>query len=729
MNVSLICACKNRYDALIVSLNSWLRFKEIKEFIIVDWSSDEPIDHIVNLDSRIKVIRVSDKKYFNQPQPLNLAASIATGDYILKVDTDYIINPYFNFFEKYFPGEDSFTSGAHKYDNNPEYYSEEFQTFVIDKVRMSDEELGNYFNSYSPFFKYLTGLLFISKENFNKVGGYNEVLGKCYAYEDEEIIKRIKLLGLKENRLDFDYHLIHIPHQDKKRFENFEGSSDDQVYCDAVRNKLNYIRNEDELQWQVEYALAQQHVKHNKQLIGEIVDSYVEPKTKWNIQKIDPQRYKAMEYSSVEKLQEFPTAYCVSLDESVRRREVIENQFGEYKLPLNFILSERFAESNDVVTGKYVHTLNDGTKGCCVSHLKAIKQWYETTDEDYGFFCEDDLSLETVEYWDFTWEEFIESIPEDAECVQLFTIRSEYDTFKLRERHWDDWGATAYILTRGLAKKIIDAFIKEDHYLLEVPNQEIMPLIENLLFSSLGKCYTIPLFVENIEFTSTFENQDDDVAEGHKTNHRKAKELVLAYWKGESNQIEKTELEQLLYDYSLDTENPEHNFKLGVWYENNGHTAPALSYFLRCAERGAESHKTLAYESLIRASYCYDKQGTRDGSARSLLWQAQMFLPNRPEAYFLLARFAERREWWQDCYSTCELALLHCDFDLPSLITDVEYPGKQGLLFEKAMSGWWWGKVDESRDILTQMLKDYDLAESDKKMVIDSLASMGVTNV
>ena len=32
---------------------------------------------------------------------------------------------------------------------------------------------------------------------------------------------------------------------------------------------------------------------------------------------------------------------------------------------------------------------------------------------------------------DFTWEQFIEKIPEDAECVQLLTIRGNFDTFEL----------------------------------------------------------------------------------------------------------------------------------------------------------------------------------------------------------------------------------------------------------------------------------------------------------
>jgi FkbM family methyltransferase len=312
--------------------------------------------------------------------------------------------------------------------------------------------------------------------------------------------------------------------------------------------------------------------------------------------------------------------------------------------------------------------------------------------------------------------------------VQLLTIRNEYDTFGIRERYWNDWSATAYILTRDYAKKIIDTYIKGDTYHLEIPNQEVMPLIENIIFASVGKTYTIPLFAENTEFNSTFENQDDDVNSGQKSNHRIARDLVLNYWKGKETkvEIEKTELEKLLYDYSLDTENPEHNFNLGIWYENEGHTAPALSYYLRCAERSYETNPDLAYEALIRGSYCYEKQGTRDGSARSMLWQAQAFRTDRPEAYYLLSRFAEKREWWQDCYMNADLALKCCNFDCSPLRTDIGYPGKYGLLFEKAISGWWWGKSDECKSLLQEILENYELSEQDYLIISNNAKKIGM---
>jgi GR25 family glycosyltransferase involved in LPS biosynthesis len=704
MNVSLICACKNRNAPLKISLSSWLLFKEITEIIIVDWSSDESLRELTDWDERIKVINVPNQTYFNQPQPLNLAANVATGDYILKVDTDYILNPYFNFFEHYKIDNESFLCGQNDYE----------------QVEINS----------SPYFKYLRGLLYISRENYLKVGGFNEIHTQYYAYEDDEISHRLELLGLKKHKVEYNHNIIHIPHPDKKRLENFEAYHTDKNLEMNVRNMLSSYYKGDELEWQIEYVLAQQHIEINRQKsLSEIASYYFKSDIVWNLEKVTDQFYIASKNLN-NKLNKFPKAYFMTLEESAERQKNIKNQFLEYGIKITPVISKRFSESNDTVVGKYLFQLNSGTAGCCVSHLKAIKKWYDETEDEYAFFCEDDLSLETVQYWDFTWEEFIKNLPNDWDVVQLVTIREDFGNFKVRERYWDDWSATAYIITRDYAKKIIDNYIKGDVYFLEIPNSNVMPLIENILFTTLGKCYTVPLFVEEVELESTFtKEQDNDVNVGQKRNHYHASKSVLEYWKSKnkiSSLAEKTELENLLEAYSLDTENPDHNFNLGVWYENQGHTAPALSYFLRCAERATNSDPTLAYEALIRASYCYDKQGTRDGSARSLLWQAQMFLPSRPEAYFLLARFAQKREWWQDCYSTAELALIHCDFNLPPLKTDVEYPGKQGILFAKGVSGWWWGKVEESRSLLLNILKEYTVSEKDKDILINNLAKMGV---
>ena len=709
MNVSLICACKNRKEALYVSLSSWLIFDEIKEIILVDWSSDEDktINQMTELDDRIKIINVLNEEYFNLPHPLNLAAKFATQDYILKVDCDYILNPYNNFFEKYKVDENSFVSG-HPNIENPEIVDNSTGVPTVNKDTLSIYEIRDYVNLYSDFFRYLRGVLFVSRSNFEKIGGYDEKFDTFYAYDDDDIRDRLKIFGLNHIRMDYDYHFIHIPHSDYKRIEHFKGFHDtgEKEHIDKME--------EGDVKWNQAYYLAQCHATKNKEMYSNPTEYKAFRKLDWNLVKIDEQHYYAEKVVLDNKLSGFPTVSYISLEESIGRRKNLEEQFLEYGIHPKSVISKRFAECNDVVTGKYSHTLNDGTKGCAVSQIKAIKEWYDNTKEECLFVCEDDLSLETVKYWDFTWKEFFDSLPSDWDCVQLLTIRKDFDTFELRDRQWDDWAVSAYLINRRHAERVINSYYKDGTYHLEIPDCDVQPLVENLFFAT-GKTYTRPLFVEDNKFTSTFAGMDDDVNSGQKNNHQISNELVLNWWKNKTQskkfkvtpKNKKSEIEQLLTEYSLDTENAELNFNVALWYEKNGQNAAALSYFLRCAERSED--KLLAYEALIHGSNCYDRQGTRDGTAKGILQQAMCLYPERPEARYLLSRFSEKREWWQDCYIYASEALDNCDFTCQPLKTDVEYPGIHGLLYEKAVASWWWGKNHQCKDILLEIKEKYQL--------------------
>lgn len=735
MNVSLICACKNRYDALRVSLASWLAFDEIKEIIIVDWSSDNPITDLLDLDDRIKIIEVPNQKYFNQPQPLNLALSQATGDYILKVDSDYIINPYYNFFDKYTPGDGEFLSGKSSYDP-PETYDSNTGGYLVPFGLMQVEQIRDYCNNYSPWFMYLTGLCFAKRQDLLNVGGYNENLGKYYSYEDDELFQRLVVYGLKQNKIFCDHYLTHIPHQDIKRVENFEGF--DPLERQSIMDQMNGKYPEDQISAQAEYALASFHTRCNKDIIAEVTEYRVNNSTKWNIVKIDDNLYRAVMLVS-SKLEGLPKVYYVSLEESIDRQKNLKEQFSKYGINnITGIISKRFNECDDKIIGEQLHILDGGTAGCVVSHLKAIKDWYDNCDDDYGFFCEDDLSLDTVQYWNFTWDEFVNNLPSDWECVQLCSIRSSQVEIKLRDRSMYDWSVTAYIINRDYAKKIIDRHVREDHYDLTIPGTSFYPMPETVLFYDIGKIYAVDLFIEDQQFNSTF-TETAGIEGGRKDHHVESSEHVLNWWKNNPNStiysifgmrepgkefVGSTDLERLLVRYSKNTEDAKNNFDLGVWYETDGHTAPALSYYLRAAERSEDID--LTYESLIRGSYCYEKQGTRDGSSKSMLQQALMVHPNRPEAYYLLARFAEKRQWWQDCYIYACQGLEHIDHEYRDLYTDVEYPGSYALYFEKSLSGWYWGKVDESRGILVDLKHNYELDDYFRGAVNNNIQSFNV---
>ena len=266
MKVSIICACKNRVEPLYTSIQSWLLKKEVHEVIVVDWSSDQSIHDIIKFDPRVKLIRVDNEAYFNMPQPLNLAASIATGDAVMTMATDYFFNPYpeFNFFDSYPIDNNSFLCGMADYESDP--------------------------RTKEPIFYYLRGILYVTRENFLKVGGYRGGESKYYGNEDDELVDRLESLGLQKKLLTQAYTVFHIPHTDKKRIENFEAYHTDKDMNDQVYNELSKSYSGEQLRWQSEYVIAQRHIQRSLEDYKKNTDC---KEIKWEIDQYTDQLYKA----------------------------------------------------------------------------------------------------------------------------------------------------------------------------------------------------------------------------------------------------------------------------------------------------------------------------------------------------------------------------------------------------------------------------------------------------
>jgi len=164
-------------------------------------------------------------------------------------------------------------------------------------------------------------------------------------------------------------------------------------------------------------------------------------------------------------------------------------------------------------------------------------------------------------------------------------------------------------------------------------------------------------------------------------------------------------LTEKLKEYAYNPQDPELNYDLAIMYENLGQTASAITFFLRCAER--TPIKELAYECLLRLSACYNRQGNRNHTVITVLKHAVALLPKRPEAYFIISRTHERGRNYVEGYTYASMGLENADFNLPPLRTYVEYPGKYGIIFEKAICGFWWGRNIKSRRILAQLTEDY----------------------
>jgi len=182
-----------------------------------------------------------------------------------------------------------------------------------------------------------------------------------------------------------------------------------------------------------------------------------------------------------------------------------------------------------------------------------------------------------------------------------------------------------------------------------------------------------------------------------------------------------SDIQECLNDYIRDQENPEKNFALALAYHELKQTAAAISFYLRAAEFTQD--KILAYSCLLRMAECFEHQGNRDNTVRGLYKHALCLLPERPEAYFLLSRFNERKQWYIEAYLLAEMGLNFSKEGLPPLRVATEYPGRYGLMFEKAVAAWWWGKFGESR----RLFKTLEL-ELQNKISVDNLYLNAVKN-
>jgi len=188
-------------------------------------------------------------------------------------------------------------------------------------------------------------------------------------------------------------------------------------------------------------------------------------------------------------------------------------------------------------------------------------------------------------------------------------------------------------------------------------------------------------------------------------------------------------LNYMLSKFINDPEKSINNLNLANYYYDIGQTASAVSYYLRTAERTEED--LLKYECLIRASMCFDSQGCRGFTVKGLLQHAITILPKRPEAYYLLSRFYEREqkvESWKECYLISSIGHSICDYNSPPLSIPVDYPGDYGIIFEKAVSSWWCGLCEESRDLFRYIRDNYDLDENHKKAVENNLKTLNDTS-
>jgi len=121
----------------------------------------------------------------------------------------------------------------------------------------------------------------------------------------------------------------------------------------------------------------------------------------------------------------FPNIYYTNPDHRIERKKYMESQFNSLGLSYTRVgMISPPKDKNppkyyvDKLIGEYPEScsLYMNVYGCILFDF--LDQWL-SLGEDYLMLMEDDYDLSLMKRWHFTWEEFMDRLPYDWDCIQL----------------------------------------------------------------------------------------------------------------------------------------------------------------------------------------------------------------------------------------------------------------------------------------------------------------------
>jgi len=190
--ISLVTCAMNREANLLRALATWLACPEIGEIVIIDWSSDAPVQQALERagidDPRIRLVRVEGEPRWVLSWAFNAGFRLARGDRILKADADIVLDSQFFARNHLAPG--SFIAGNWR-------HAEEGQAHV-------------------------NGFFFLHRADLAAVGGFNEQI-TTYGWDDDDLYARLSEAGA-ERRDVAPGTIRHLDHSDEERLGEARGT-------------------------------------------------------------------------------------------------------------------------------------------------------------------------------------------------------------------------------------------------------------------------------------------------------------------------------------------------------------------------------------------------------------------------------------------------------------------------------------------------------------------------
>tara|TARA_R110000823_G_scaffold187834_1_gene319972 strand:- start:4228 stop:5046 length:819 start_codon:yes stop_codon:yes gene_type:complete len=267
-----------------------------------------------------------------------------------------------------------------------------------------------------------------------------------------------------------------------------------------------------------------------------------------------------------DKLKGFPKIHALMLDgeEGANRKASFIKKVTDLELDYELCEVKRYPDCGTIIEGKMYehikHTNPGQSKTTCAvaaNHIRMIRDWLKASnkDEEWGVFCEGDVSFETVEHWPFDWTAFTKIIPSDVKVLQMCIMKDDLDyTLQLVPRNQWHWGANMYLVKREYAERMVrrycysgndnlfnlDVSVDEQNYGSYNPCMPEDTLFCDDRFDEIPKwvdtsgMYACPLFIEDLNEKSFFEESRENPEE-----EKKSHKHTLKLWKEYNKEAKK----------------------------------------------------------------------------------------------------------------------------------------------------------------------------------------------
>ena len=206
--------------------------------------------------------------------------------------------------------------------------------------------------------------------------------------------------------------------------------------------------------------------------------------------------------------------YYINLDRSTDRKRKMEKQFNKYGVENTTRISAVDGKKLSIMKEGFVTGLGSYSNyfimtprelGCTLSHIKAIKQAYDSGLETV-LVLEDDVSLDLMPLWSVEkLSDLVKTFP-DWEIVKFGNVLCPNKAMVNIEYYvWGKncWSSSSYLINRRGMKSIIDSFFQNDHIILDTKLSKGKGTADQILFANAKTLVYHPLMFFGLPIKST----------------------------------------------------------------------------------------------------------------------------------------------------------------------------------------------------------------------------------